>query len=485
MRCSDCGTEVADGWSTCPACGVSLSDRTGETATGAGRRSGNTRSGGRPGGRGGGEPTQPAQASGQPTNEHGQPSAGGHGQSQTGGHGQPQAGGQGPPGGSGQHETGAKAQYQQPQATASGLRTLYDTYLADLPVAGGLVAGALVYLVGFVVTAAVGFAVVEAAGGTADLDVVAELFHNAHFSTLTGLDVSYSGLPATLGLAFVFLPYMLFVSGARFGAWQAYDGIGLTEQVLAGTTVVVGYLPAVAVGAAVLSPGSDPFPPNYAGILLVAGVLYPLICGGIGGATSYFFGEFGGLRARATGALTGVAVAGLTVAAVFVSVDAGAQSEPLALGLVSAVAYVAGHLFAVDGDGAWFTVVLVPLVFVAGVGYLRARRSGVTEWVDGIRAGGSFAFGYSVVTLVALVVLSVFTDFQAEIAGELGGETLAVFADASQQATLSAALSPPQFLEWFVVIGVLYPLVIGGGAGMLHVLIQRTLSDDASRPSNS
>jgi hypothetical protein len=262
MRCSQCGTEVADGLASCPACGVPFDDAS------------------RPAGAPGGQPTSPE---GQ---QHGQPaqSARGTGSAPEGTGEEADPGGQGSlPGDSRAEPTQQPRQRGQSRGATNGLDALYRASLSDLPVLGGLVAGALVYVVGFLVTAAVGFVVVEAAGGNIDLDTVSELFYNAQFTTLTDRDVPFSQLPATLGVVFVFVPYMLFVAGARFGHWQAAEGVEPVEQVLAGVTVVAGYLPAMVIGTALLSPGPDPFPPRYASILVTAGVCYPFVVGAGGG----------------------------------------------------------------------------------------------------------------------------------------------------------------------------------------------------------
>jgi len=507
MHCPQCGTEVADDRSSCPACGAGLADGAGGGHGGDGQsdgRPGSGQPGGQPGGQsgggqpesgqlGGGQPGGGQPGSGQPGG--GQPTGGaggqptqptrGAGQAGPGGQGgRPQAGGgqgavqggQQAVGGGGQQQQ----QYQQPSGgSGTGLRDFYDAYVADLPIAGGAVAGVLVYVVGFVITAAVAAIVIEASGGSADLEAVSEPFYNAHFTTLTSSDPNYEVFPATLGIAFVAIPYMLFITGSRFGRWHSYEGIELPEQVLAGAAVVVGYLPAVAIGTAFLTPGSDTFPPNYAGVLIIAGLLYPVLCGGFGGLVTYVLDEYASLRARVSGNLTALFVFLLTFGVTYMAVDSSVQ-EPVPLALATGFSYIAGHLFAVDGDGTLFLVMLVPLVLVAAVGYLRARRSGAEEWVDGLRAGSSFAFGYAPITLIALVVTAVVVDFGGEIATELGvSELPLVVAEVGSQLTLESQLTPPQFLEWFVVVGILYPLVIGGIGGALHVLIQRTISNRA------
>ena len=507
MHCPQCGTEVADDRSSCPACGAELADRAGGGHSGDGQSDGQPGSGqpgghdepagggqagggqsgggqagganpggqaggGQPGGQaGGGQPTQP-------TRGPGQAGPGGQGGQQPGaGGGQQVQGGQAAVGGGGQQQQ----QYQQPSGgSGTGLRDIYDAYIADLPIAGGAVAGVLVYVVGFVITAAVAAIVIEASGGSADLEAVSEPFYNAHFTTLTSSEPNYEVFPATIGIAFVAIPYMLFIVGARFGRWHSYEGIELPEQVLAGAAVVVGYLPAVAIGTAFLTPGSDTFPPNYAGVLIVAGILYPLLCGGFGGLVTYFLDEYASLRARVSGNLTALLVFALTFGVSYIAVDSSAQ-EPVPLALTTGFSYIAGHIFAVDGEGTLFLVMLVPLVLVAAVGYLRARRSGAEEWVDGLRAGSSFAFGYAPITLIALILTAVVTDFGGEIATDLGiGELPLVLAEVGSQLTIESQLTPPQFLEWFVVIGILYPLVVGGIGGAIHVLIQRTISNRAA-----
>lgn len=515
MQCPECGTEVADDRSSCPACGTPFDEAGGSDSGVSGHSSGRAgagqsgdahggqSTGGQPGGGqstggqpGGGQSVGGGPAGGQrPSGGASDPRDSGAGQTggpsgqpsqPTQGPGQSTAGGQQRAGG-GQVSGGGQQQYQQPQGSGSGFGDIYQAYLADLPVVGGIVAGVLIYIVGFVVTALVAFAASAPAPGPVDvsLELVAELFYNAQFTTLSSGDPTFSRLPATLGVSFVLVPWLLFVAGARFGRWHGYESIGLPEQVFAGATVVAGYLPAVAIGAAFMTPGDELFPPDYASVLLFAGLLYPIVCGGVGGAVSYFFDEFGGLRAQTTGVLLGLTTLVLTYGVTFVSVDSSLHSEPIGLALVSGLSYIAGHLFAIDGDGGWFMLMLLPLVLVAIVGFLRARRARVTTWLDGVRAGGSFAFGYATAAFIALLLAAIASDFGPDLADEANVDTLAALAEISQSLTLETALTPPQFLEWFLVIGVGYPLIIGGLAGAGHVLIQRTLTDNANEtPSN-
>lgn len=494
MQCSECGTAVADDRPSCPACGAPLDAADGTDSGGSGRPSQQPDAGQAGGAHGGGK--SPA----------GRPSGDGHASDlrQTGGAGdrsgeeprhhgggsrQPTQPTQGPgqAAGGGQISGGGQQQYQRPRGSGSGFGDIYRAYLADLPVVGGLVAGVLIYIVGFVVTALVAFAASAPAPGPVDvsLELVAELFYNVQFTTLGRGDPTVSRLPATLGVSFVLVPWLLFVAGARFGRWHGHESIDAPEQVLAGATVVVGYLPAVAIGAAFMTPGEELFPPDFASVLLFAGLLYPIVCGGAGGGVSYFFDEFGGLRAQTTGVLLGLTMLVLTTGVTFVSVDSSLHSEPIGLVLVSGLSYVAGHLFAVDGDGGWFMLTLLPLVLVALVGYLRARRAGVTTWLDGVRAGGAFAFGYATAAFVALLLAAIVSDFGADLASEANVDVLAALTAVSQALTLETGLTAPQFLEWFLVVGVGFPLVVGGLAGAGHVLVQRALTGSANEtPSN-
>jgi hypothetical protein len=128
---------------------------------------------------------------------------------------------------------------------------------------------------------------------------VAWLFYGAHgvatrFPTLGGGTelvnmVEQSG-DGTVALLYVLVPVLLLVAGGLAARLADADSPG--EGAAAGATVVVGYVVLAAVGTvlaahAIGDTGSGIAPDPVTGVLL-AGVVYPLVFGGVGGALASY-----------------------------------------------------------------------------------------------------------------------------------------------------------------------------------------------------
>ena len=175
---------------------------------------------------------------------------------------------------------------------------------ADLPADYGLFSGLTAYLLGFGVVYSVMASEVEAAlsGLNAAVALLGEptiptwkavgwLFYNAHMVAVEiptpGGAVSRDLLAAQGGPVALYLAPPVLLTLAGWGvARQARDLPDVRAGARAGATVVVGYLLVAVAGAFVLS--ADAFGatvgPDLLGAAAVAGLLYPLVFGSLGGA---------------------------------------------------------------------------------------------------------------------------------------------------------------------------------------------------------
>jgi len=143
--------------------------------------------------------------------------------------------------------------------------------------------------------------------GVADTTWAGWLFYNAHFVPLSTGEFAYTGQPLASNLLIVaqdplylllFLvpPVTLVLSGIgvsrntlrRMTTISPSLGLKLPHSAVRGMSVIMGYLPAVIVGAFVFT--ADPIDERAALLapelllsFLVAGLLYPIVFGGLGG----------------------------------------------------------------------------------------------------------------------------------------------------------------------------------------------------------
>lgn len=176
----------------------------------------------------------------------------------------------------------------------------------------GIVAGVVAYALGYLVTyLSHGDAVEEQLRGFnffADFfggepvpiwQGVGWLFYNAHFvrTRIPGLGGPRSenfiaaGDAGSLTLLY-FVPVVLLLTAGFAVAWLAGaddgDGADPTTTAVNGATAVLGYLPLAVIGLFVFSyaVGDGAIEPNVITGIAVAGLIYPVLWGGLGGAVA-------------------------------------------------------------------------------------------------------------------------------------------------------------------------------------------------------
>ncbi len=175
----------------------------------------------------------------------------------------------------------------------------------------GAITGVIAYLVGYLVTyvwkasavtdALRGFNVIAnlfGGSGIPTWKAVGWLFYNGHFvetriptlgspELMNFIDASDDG---SLVLLYAIIPVLILLAGALVGVLASDQAESLLAGGLQGMLVVVGYGPAALLGAFVLRhPVGDSgatVAPDLIPALFLAGLLYPLVFGAIGGATS-------------------------------------------------------------------------------------------------------------------------------------------------------------------------------------------------------
>lgn len=179
------------------------------------------------------------------------------------------------------------------------------------PIVPGAIAGVFAWLVGYVFTYALtgtdlresGLnAIIEFTGGeSAAYELVGWVFFNAHF-----VDVVYTGIGQGLPASFVggeegftvllFLvpPALLFAAGLGLGRY--YGVTGPNRGAITGVLVVPGYLVLSVFGAFLfrVSALGATGEPEFLTAILLAGIIYPLVFGGLGGAVAGMTAARGG-----------------------------------------------------------------------------------------------------------------------------------------------------------------------------------------------
>ncbi|MFP4626630.1 MAG: hypothetical protein ACLFNI_08580 [Natronomonas sp.] len=180
------------------------------------------------------------------------------------------------------------------------------------PIVPGAIAGVFAWLVGYVFTYALtgtdlresGLnAIIEFTGGeSAAYELVGWVFFNAHF-----VDVVYTGIPirnppaSFVGgeegftvLLFLVPPALLFAAGLGLGRY--YGVTGPNRGAITGVLVVPGYLVLSVFGAFLfrVSALGATGEPEFLTAILLAGIIYPLVFGGLGGAVAGMTAARGG-----------------------------------------------------------------------------------------------------------------------------------------------------------------------------------------------
>lgn len=478
MDCPECDATVDGGRSPCPQCGADITHLLDDGTTQDDTSSEETQT--QPTiGRTPDEQGEPAQPSGGPTH---QPQRG------------PEQGGR--PGGTpnqqpqdGQRSLSAGEQTQQASAPGpaqgqrhqtagdgdSGVATLYAEYVQDLPFVRGALVGGIVYVLNFAIATVIGLAYRQSRipSGTVDLDpeVGAELLANAHYASMQVSNPPLDRLSPVLGPVFLIVPYLLYAGGTRLVTKHCTETDSPIDFALAGATIVVGYLPAVALGAIVFSSGPDLVPSEFGTVLINAGLTFPLLFGGLAGATIWLFGDFRTIKSRLLGYVAGLSVFGATIGLTAALAQSQVRADAVSLLFNATIALKGAHLFEFESSSDLYPLVFVPLSLVFLIGFLRTWRASdhLDSVLDGIRSGGSIAIAYMTVLLVAFTVIAIFQEFRTEI---LSGVT--IYTDPGLR-DVEAIASAPGFFWTVVAGGFAYALVVSGLGGLVAAYVKQRL----------
>jgi uncharacterized membrane protein (GlpM family) len=172
----------------------------------------------------------------------------------------------------------------------------------DLPFGVGAVAGAVAWLLGYVVTYLIAATdledsplnrIVEAfEGESATYELVGWVFYNAHFVDISYQNVGFFQPPASFiggdngftAALYVLPPAFLFIAGLAITRYQGIDD--LSDGAVAGALVVPGYLVVSVLGAFLfeVTLGDAAGAPDLLPAIVIAGILSPVVFGAIGGA---------------------------------------------------------------------------------------------------------------------------------------------------------------------------------------------------------
>lgn len=176
---------------------------------------------------------------------------------------------------------------------------------APLIVAGGL-AGASAWILGYLITYAGAITDIRAdeqaetlglaVEGSIEFEMVGLLFYNAHYvdaevpqySVLQALEPTHNFVLADGGstlLLFLVPVVVLLLAGGVVASYASENLEPSATAALTGGTVVVGYFPLVVLGLFVftIDPGDGAMRPAPVFAIALAGLLYPLVFGAIGG----------------------------------------------------------------------------------------------------------------------------------------------------------------------------------------------------------
>jgi hypothetical protein len=174
-------------------------------------------------------------------------------------------------------------------------------------IALGAIVGVVAYLFGYLLSGVI--AASQASQSLAETvpawKTVGWYFYNGHFVDLTNTvrlgSVRGTGAgsliegsdSSTLQLLYVVPPIVVALGGAALSRWLD-GGVDVTSGAVRGSLVVVGYLPLAAIGAVVTAHTveasvvfvdvSGSIEPQLVPAIVLAGVLYPIAFGAVGGA---------------------------------------------------------------------------------------------------------------------------------------------------------------------------------------------------------
>ena len=346
------------------------------------------------------------------------------------------------------------------------------TLSEELPLLPGALAGVLAGVAVLLIGVGVGLANPPDSGYTT-MDVATLSVVDLHFG-LGGHIVPEFVLarfeefapPATLfGLLYLLPPLFLYTAGKAVSTWVP-ETEDVARGLLNGTTVVLGYLPVVLV-TLLLVPG-DVVQIRLATPLLLAGIVYPLLFGGLGGLAQYHYPA----DARRVGVGYGVVLLVAVALLLFLWSFVVAGSLTIADRLVLTTLLL-GAVQAASGLGTLAGA--APLVILAGLaalatGFVRTLRADPDQTLfEGVTRPLTAAWTYGLGLAVVVTAIPVFADGYAAAElrlGSLVADTAASFA--------AAHLATNGDFAVLVVVGtVLYPVVLGGLGGLAAGLYRR------------
>ena len=182
-----------------------------------------------------------------------------------------------------------------------------DTQRFSIPVLSGTVAGLGVWILGYLVTALLAseetrgdptvalFRMVTDDPG--DWQLAGLLYYNAHSVDITFPDVALAperynyvaGAEGLLTVLFFLPPVVLVIAGGLVTARSRDDLRRLTDGLVSGATVTVGYLALTVLGLLLfaIEAGDGTVRPDPLVAVFVAGILYPAVFGSLGGILTW------------------------------------------------------------------------------------------------------------------------------------------------------------------------------------------------------
>ncbi|WP_158854600.1 hypothetical protein [Halorhabdus sp. CUG00001] len=426
--------------------------------------------------------TQHPQGGG-PQQGRGQPPRGGQPQG-----GQPQRGGQPPQGGQQQSPTqpvqgrpGGQAGRPGQPAPAGGPGGGYgggfdlDRLRATLPLVSGGIAGAVVGAVMFVLGIGITLAYPDGLSTFFDstLGSGAATALDLHFGTpqhivpgLFGNFETFQAGEATFGFLYLLAPLLLYQTAKLISDSNRPENASLTTGVLTGATVTLGYLPVVLL-AAVLVPADLGWDFSLVTAVVLAGLVYPLVFGGLGGFVSWYFepSERKAGTSYGTLAFVGVLIGLFATSYIYMDVPELVEVGTLDRLLASFVVFAQVHGFSVnEGVGTAAIPYLVTALIIGFVGFVRVRRSNyVRSLTDAFAKGTTPAVAYltlfGLFTSLTVVTTSSFVIEDLEL-----GRVFVLFARSFSQ---EAVASIGEYVNLMLVGTIVYPVIVGGAGGAL------------------
>jgi len=175
-----------------------------------------------------------------------------------------------------------------------------ETLRDRVPLGSGAVAGAAVYVLGYILTYALTSGdlresplnrLVEfAGGGDVTPQLVGWLFYNAHFvpavidAPIVGGSTNFIAEAEAFSPVLYLIPVFLLVAAGLAVARRYGTSADLSDAALAGASVVLGYLPLALLGIVAfgVSLGESSGGPDPILAVGLAGVVYPVVFGAIG-----------------------------------------------------------------------------------------------------------------------------------------------------------------------------------------------------------